>query len=299
MIRVNLKELYPASVKRDGHLRRRRARRGRLVFLRTEASVHDTNAKLIFARKKKAVRDAECAFRGKRDGSFRRSPLGRLARGKIFFKGWFRRRPDCNRGPRNPIRRCHVFFHQQRRERENVADVVEAVPGVVGGKVVGSTKVDAQKVADRIVVFGAVEAAGGDAARVGCEVLFRHPQMPLNPIDDRSDGCRVRTRNARRRHLSPAKLFPNFLKYVSALQRRRGIGEHVQSEPLHLEFFAVAGKTVRFQERPDSGPEGRCWVFGPAGRHGKHRQLHQADHREKENDCSPANHYEKTHSGTI
>ena len=43
--------------------------------------------------------------------------------------------------------------------REHVADVVEAVADVVAGKVGGGLEIDADQVADRVVVFGAVEPA--------------------------------------------------------------------------------------------------------------------------------------------
>ena len=59
-----------------------------------------------------------------------------------------------------------VFFHQDRREAEHVADVVEAVADIVGREVVGRMEVDPDQVADRIVVFGAVEPADRDASRV-------------------------------------------------------------------------------------------------------------------------------------
>ena len=60
-----------------------------------------------------------------------------------------------------------VLFHQDGREREDVADVVEAVAGVVGGEIGGGLEVDGEEIADGVVVFEAIEAAGGDAAGVG------------------------------------------------------------------------------------------------------------------------------------
>ena len=48
---------------------------------------------------------------------------------------------------------------------QHVADVVEAVADVVGGEVLGGLEVDADQVADRVVVLGPVEPPDGDAAR--------------------------------------------------------------------------------------------------------------------------------------
>ena len=51
--------------------------------------------------------------------------------------------------------------------REDVADVVEAVADVVGREVVGRAEVEADQVADRVVVLGPIEPADRHAARVG------------------------------------------------------------------------------------------------------------------------------------
>src|SRR5262249_9703210 len=56
-----------------------------------------------------------------------------------------------------------VLLHEQRRQRQHVGDVVEAVADVVGGEVLGGVEIYADEVADGVVVFGAVEPANGDA----------------------------------------------------------------------------------------------------------------------------------------
>ena len=77
-----------------------------------------------------------------------------------------RRRPE-EREARDPLGRGDVLLHQRGRERQHVADVVEAVAGVVLGKVVGRPDVHAEQVPDRVVVFGAIEAASRHTARIG------------------------------------------------------------------------------------------------------------------------------------
>ena len=57
-----------------------------------------------------------------------------------------------------------VFLQQQRRERQHVADVVEAVTDVVVGEIGGGLEVDADQVADRVVILGPVEPADRDPA---------------------------------------------------------------------------------------------------------------------------------------
>ena len=59
-----------------------------------------------------------------------------------------------------------VLLQEQGRERQHVADVVEAVADVVVGEVGGRLEVDADQVADRVVVLGPVEPADRDPADV-------------------------------------------------------------------------------------------------------------------------------------
>ena len=59
-----------------------------------------------------------------------------------------------------------VLLQEQGRDRQDVADVVEAVADVVVGEVGGRLEVDADEVADRVVILGPVEPADRDAAVV-------------------------------------------------------------------------------------------------------------------------------------
>ena len=56
------------------------------------------------------------------------------------------------------VGRGEVIFHQERGERQDVADVVEPIADVVGGKS-SAGGIDAQQIANRVVVLGAVEAS--------------------------------------------------------------------------------------------------------------------------------------------
>src|SRR4029077_11297486 len=69
-------------------------------------------------------------------------------------------------GRADPRCRSHVLLRQERREGENVADVVEAVADVVRREFLISVEIDAEKIADGVAVFDAVEAAQSHAARV-------------------------------------------------------------------------------------------------------------------------------------
>src|SRR5205823_1421357 len=54
--------------------------------------------------------------------------------------------------------RGQVLFHEQRRQRQHIADVIEAVPNVVGGEILGRLEVERQQIADRVVILGPVES---------------------------------------------------------------------------------------------------------------------------------------------
>jgi hypothetical protein len=67
---------------------------------------------------------------------------------------------------RDALRGGHVFFHQRRRQRQHVGDVVEAIAGVVLREIVGGPQIHAEQIANRVVVFRAVQPARGHAAGI-------------------------------------------------------------------------------------------------------------------------------------
>ena len=97
---------------------------------------------------------------------------------------------------------------QHRRERQHVADVVEAVADVVGGEVLGGLEIDADEVADGVVVLGAVEPADGDAAGVGLGVAVGPVEDGRRPAGEGLDlgggGAAACPRAASRRTARPA-----------------------------------------------------------------------------------------------
>ena len=74
-----------------------------------------------------------------------------------------------------------ILLHEQRRERERVGHVVEAVAGVVRRKLVGGAGLDAEDVANGVVVFRAVQAAQRDVAGVG-PLRVHVEYRAINPI---------------------------------------------------------------------------------------------------------------------
>ncbi len=77
--------------------------------------------------------------------------------------------------------RLHVLFQEERRHRKHVADGVEAVAGVIGGKLFVGFEVESRQVADRVAVLDAVQAANRDAA--GVDILgIDAERFALDPV---------------------------------------------------------------------------------------------------------------------
>ena len=84
-------------------------------------------------------------------------------------------------------------------------DVVEPVAGVVLREIVGRPDVDAQQVLDRVVVLGAVEPPGGDAARIRTALCDRCARARSPAISRPPAGVLRRLLLFDRRHFaSPA-----------------------------------------------------------------------------------------------
>ncbi len=77
-----------------------------------------------------------------------------------------------------------VLLHQERRQREDVADVVEAVADVVRGEVVGRPEVDPDEVADRVVVLLAIEPTERDPAGILDRLAARLRDQAFEVLDE-------------------------------------------------------------------------------------------------------------------
>ena len=108
--------------------------------------------------------------------------------------------PPLLRWHHNLVGGGEVFLHENRRHRQEIADIVEAVAHVIGREVVGRVKVNAEEVTNRVVVLRTVEASQGDSSWVGLG-SSKLLQLSVQPRRDRFYlGCR-RLPAPRRRHL--------------------------------------------------------------------------------------------------
>ena len=157
------------------------------------------------------------------------------------------RRMVVERGDDVP-RGGEIFLHQDGRDEERVADIVEALAARRrrrGNR--GRAEIHAEEVADGVVVFVAVEPADGGAAGVAREVAgFEFPEDGLDFADD---GFALGGRGefidiVLGRHVAGLDLFGDVFEEPVVLERGFRGGKMVHFDAALLFFFAVAFVTV-------------------------------------------------------
>ena len=165
------------------------------------------------------------------------------------------RRRTEERDPRDTVRGRQVFLHQDRRERQHVGDVVEAVTGIVLREVVCGSDVHAQQFFDRVVVLGAVQAARGHPAGIRRRRRVNPTQLARQP---RGHGLTLlfgRLLLLERRHLAAPELADDLVPLITMFDERRGRLERLEVEVVLLLLLAVAGEAVLREKGFDDGIE--------------------------------------------
>ena len=152
----------------------------------------------------------------------------------------------ADRKARDLGRRGQVLLEQRRRHAENVGDVVEAVAFVVRRQELGRVDLEAEQIADRVAVLGAVQAVDRRAARIriarACAVERRG-----EPRDHALVDVGLGPRHALRRHRPGVELahhpLPNFGVGGDVLEVAR-VEHHVAD----LRVLVVTGDAVLREE---------------------------------------------------
>ena len=174
--------------------------------------------------------------------------------------GLRRHRLAVDRKLGNRLRRLHVLFHQQRRDRQHVAVVVEAVSRVVHGELIGRPRRHAEQVADGVVVFDAVEAPRGDASRDRFGLRRRGGETGqfLDPVDDSGAlGIRQRLRR-RRRHRSGRHLVEHVLPDRGMRRGGGRIAQRLEAQLAGLRLVAMASQAALGKHRQHVLLKFRC-----------------------------------------
>ena len=172
------------------------------------------------------------------------------------------RRRSEERLSRDPIGGGDVLLHQPRRQRQHVRDVVEAIAGVVLREIVGRLGADTEQVLDGVVVLGAVETPGGDAAGVRNGGALDALELVRQPRRDRLPIVLLGLLLFDRRHFLRPQLGDHVFPVVPLIVERRRAGERLEVQAVLLLLVAVARDAVLGDERFDEGVEARGGLRG-------------------------------------
>ena len=215
LLRVERAGLDRRAVHPEGQLDWLRACRARATGHRVDPVVGlDRNPMLDVERIGQAEAGLVVAGEGGRAGDDLPRPERQLLEHRLHGLG------AEDRAPRDALGGGQVLLHQDRRQRQDRADRVEAVPGVVLGELVGRLKVEADQVADGVVVLGPVQASDHDAARRGGGGLVGGLHFPGDPPGHEGEILGIRPYLVLRRHLAGPELLQHLVPGVR-------VGRHV------------------------------------------------------------------------
>ena len=151
--------------------------------------------------------------------------------------------------------RIQVLFHQQRRDGQDVGDIVEAVAGIVGGEILVGAEIDRQQIADGVAVFVAIEPLGDHAAGIGFDQRVGLLELTLEEFHQPIELFRGRTRDFFRRHLAGLNFVDDCVPCSPVAQKGGRIEVGLQIEPAGQESRIVAIGTGVLEDGFDFGIE--------------------------------------------
>ena len=185
--------------------------------------------------------------------------------------------------PADLARRRHVALKKQRRDGQDVGDIVESPARVIRREQRRHIDVEIEEVAHRAAIFRAVQAMDRRAARV--RIVERNlVQGGLEPRHDRLGLGVRRSRPVGRRHAAGAELPEHLLPHGRILADVTDIPA-LQAQPGGLQPVVVAGQAVAVEH----GPVGRGGSPLLRRRRGRpeRRACRQQDREENEGSAKP------------
>ena len=178
---------------------------------------------------------------------------GAPALGPQAREGWLQRRWAEERHAREVVCGRQVLLHQHRRQRQHVRDVVEPVAGIVLREVVGRTHLDAEQIANRVVVFVAVETPRRHPARIGRRDAVDSGELTLEPRGNRLAPRFLRLLLLERRHLAAAQHADDVFPVIALADQRFRRLERLEVQAV-LGFALVAVAAETGPRRGTAGP---------------------------------------------
>ena len=133
-----------------------------------------------------------------------------------------------------------VLLHQGGRNRQHIADIVEAVARIVGRKLFGSAEIHAQQVADSIRVLRAVETMGGNPAGIDPGILVGRVELVLDELEEGVHLLGGRSGNALGRHFPGLQLGQDRLPALALAEYRRRVHKKGKVQAAGGELGVVA-----------------------------------------------------------
>ena len=141
--------------------------------------------------------------------------------------------------------RQEIPLQQSGRDRQNIADVVEAVARLVRREQRPAIDLERQQIADGVCVFGAVEAMDCRSARIGIRRRGA-VERGLEIRDGRGVGRGVRAPSRRRRHHAGPELAYHLFPHFGIVAHPIGV-DRLERESSRTESFAVTRHAVAIE----------------------------------------------------
>ena len=169
----------------------------------------------------------------------RKAPDARL--GRIFRD---------NGGFHDLLRCREILLHQYRRHRQHITDVVEAVAGIIRRKIIRRLERHADQIANRVVVFRAVQPPERHAAGIRI-IAVTGEHLRLDPFGNQLHLFDLGLLLFFRRHGVAADVFQHFLPGLGVVH---GVGLHlvnIQHKVSLLFAVAVTAVAILVEQRDD------------------------------------------------
>jgi hypothetical protein len=142
--------------------------------------------------------------------------------------------------PRDALGGRQIPLHQERRDGEHVADVVEAVARIVDREILVGAELDAQQIANRVGVLVAIQTMGRHPARIRFDQRIGAIERAFDVAGHRGHARGVGARDSWRGHIAGAQAPQDSFPDLAMLREGIGGGEIGNAHAARRCFVVVA-----------------------------------------------------------